>query len=498
VSQPPPPMGPWPPVPGGPPTRSAGAAPGPAGYPAPPPGPPGVPSWAGLPTPGGPAAASPLPGGSPPSRRARGRWVVIGAIVVAVVVAGFAVVLVGGGDDDPDAGAPADARTPTVVGEEAWRITGFVGVAGVVGDTVLVAGAGDAGVELTGIDLATGDEVGVLGHGTSDVWTDGEVLYSGGGRSGTVVDLATGDELVELDLPSSPAFGPGLVVAFADGELLGADLRTGEERWLLVADVVGAPWVEDGLVLWIDGDGVVHAHDAEGGDEIWTAAGYQRSDQLRTGVEHARFAGPVPDDGIVVVVDGDEVVGLDAGDGAERWSAGPWLERTEFVVADGTLALALVSDPDPVVAGFDLESGEERWRVDARASLTILEPGQLRLDGAVVDLASGTATETGGRRVLSSSPDLVALHDEQRSALVVVEAGSGDEVWSVDVDGLGYAFLLGSVVVVTETDGEVVGYDVGDGAERWRVDTGFAFPLAIVTPGGLLLDDQDRTLVLIR
>jgi eukaryotic-like serine/threonine-protein kinase len=268
------------------------------------------------------------------------------------------------------------------------------------------------------------------------------------------------------------------------------DLRTGDELWTADGEVDGELWVEDGLVLWIDADGVLQAVDAQSGEPQWTNEAATARPQGQRDVL-GDLERPVPDDGVVLVADDGVLLGLDADDGAERWSAGPWDQADgEAFVLDGTV-VALLSDGafERHVVGLDPGGGEERWRVRARGvTVPAGSPGHVNLGVAVVELATGTVTRTPDvARIVAASGDLVLVQTEEGlEGLVALEPGSGAQRWSLDGE-FGVATIVGDTVVASNLDGDLVGLSADEGEPRWALESGIATPGLVPTGSGVVV-----------
>jgi outer membrane protein assembly factor BamB len=374
-----------------------------------------------------------------------------------------------------------------------WRTREVVGFVGVAGDALVAVDRGG----IVTVDLATGDLQDELTPTSGYLtWRDGDVLAVWGGDHAYIVDLATGEALWDVEAREAPGLGSGvLAVADEPGDsgVVGYDLRTGDELWTADGDVAEELWIEDGLVLWSDADGSLHAVDAGTGERQWTtdAATARPPGQRSTG---GNVLAPAPDDGIVLAAGDGELFALDADDGAERWSVGPWDERNgEAFVLDGTVVAVLglfeEDAPIPNVVGLDPEQGEERWRVEGREAVSPPEsPSQVNVEDAVVDLATGTVTPTplGSRTVAATGEMVLVQAADGLEGLVALDAGSGEERWSVDGE-FGTATIVGDIVVTANLDGDLVGLAVEDGEQRWALDSGIPIPILFPTASGVVV-----------
>ena len=305
----------------------------------------------------------------------------------------------------------------------------------------------------------------------------GSLLLSGDGyRLFRGADDATPAPLVEPPGPSWPQYrgnaartgegpGPGLV-----GDPI--------VRWQvdLGGAVAAAPVVYGGLVYIGDGDGVVHAMDADTGVERWAFqaeagvnsglaaalgliyfgddAGVFYAVDAATGTERWRIAegpvanaGPAVADGVVYLVyEADALVALDAETGAERWRAALSGQPTRAAaVADGVV---YVGCRDGSLVAVDAASGAERWRVT-------FEVGNVATPTVAFGLVLAATVGVDPSRVYALDPATGA-------GVWAFEAPTGGLVWAPSVGG--------DLVVVPGDDGVLYALDPASGAVRWRFE----------------------------
>lgn len=194
--------------------------------------------------------------------------------------------------------------------------------------------------------------------------------------------------------------GETLVVATLDGRVVGLEASTGEPRWEKAS-----------------GEGVqIHAAPVQIGDDVLVAddhGGVVRVEAL-TGLRRweARVGGPVYADP-VVAFDGayvsttrGEVVRLDVETGAPIWrfETGETVRASTAAVGEGAVAVGF---SDGTVRALGLDTGLEAWRFTT--------------DGNV----SAPPLWLGGHVAVGTM--------DQR--LVLLEAGTGREVWSTELRG---------------------------------------------------------------
>lgn len=159
---------------------------------------------------------------------------------------------------------------------------------------------------------------------------------------------------------SAPGLPRLVVVAEGERRLVALDLRTGEARWAWTSRQGGAFKLRrvGKLLLVTAGDATVTALDLGSGEPVWrhadrgffTAAPLVHRDRC---VALAGEGGRGP----------ARVVALDAYTGALRWSADADAPACCAPVAAGdTVAVALAAREGVTLAGYDLATGEERFR----------------------------------------------------------------------------------------------------------------------------------------
>lgn len=183
-------------------------------------------------------------------------------------------------------------------------------------------------------------------------------------------------------------------------------------------------------------------------------------------------------------LDGGSITGLDAGDGAVRWTETPSARPgTRPVLADGKVYFG---DTDGLRV-LDLVDGSDRWSVELDGAVTT----PLAVSGDAIYVASGTGLSrysTDGmhewdREVLLAGPVPVvddgmiyAGTVEQRPgspSLVAIGTDDGDERWRVDryVQVRRIAAADGRLFVAASLENAegIFAVDVEDGSENWRV-----------------------------
>jgi outer membrane protein assembly factor BamB len=314
----------------------------------------------------------------------------------------------------------ADAG-PTGEPVEVWRFEGGRSchrqpavVAGVVyapcHDGVLYALDAATGTErwrFTGIDMGAVTAVGDLVYievfdveGPLDVETN--VLRA--------LDAATGQERWHVVVPGSSGavVDDGvLVIGTGDGFLLGLDAATGDERWRTQVSAQGAAdpvALADGIAyVGVDAEGFF-AVDADSGMLLWR--GDIGGQQIGTAVvgEGVAYIGATQGGG------GGHLYAFDATTGELLWrSDQPLFSPT---VLDG---VGYSGAEGGTVTAFNTADGMERWQAQLGAGAVL---NVAIANGVLYALRSGTDT------------------DPVDSAVFALDAATGDQLWSVTVDGV--------------------------------------------------------------
>lgn len=319
----------------------------------------------------------------------------------------------GAGDDivyvESIASEPSNPRQPRDViavdaqtGTELWRITvprqqlGWPPGPFDGGGVVVVQVDDDAGAPIVGVDARSGDtrwRVDLTEVGAPDAGTP---------LPSVIAPLANTDDVVVVSVP--------------DG-LIGLDRRSGEARWsndvyLLDESQVGVargPAAVDGSTVIIPaaselvsgvlgcptpscpssppvtipvGPSALVAVDATTGATLW---------------EGGRLDHPVAADGYVVgyvrsagrLSSGpdSQVIVVDAATGEQLWTA-PGMESYGdlWAIGDGAVYVRVVLDDNmPGVVAYELDSGDERWRLGASPDgIWLGDPQQVAIDGVVL------------------------------------------------------------------------------------------------------------------
>ena len=168
-------------------------------------------------------------------------------------------------------------------------------------------------------------------------------------------------------LASRPVLGEDLVyVSSYDGHVHALDMASGEERWKAPAEpapdwVWGAPALDGESLYFGDIQGNLYAVNSQSGEELWTQpkttdSGMQTSPIIANGtlyVATEETTGESPTGALTA---------YEAATGRQVWSeatAAP-LYATPVIVGD-TIVVGQQT-ADALLIGFDLATGQERWR----------------------------------------------------------------------------------------------------------------------------------------
>ncbi len=178
------------------------------------------------------------------------------------------------------------------------------------------------------------------------------------------------------------------------------------------------------------------------------------------------------DDTVVVVTLDGAVTGYDLSTGNERWRAGMGTEIRQLPLVAGQRIL--VADAGGALSCFDL-AGEELWTIDAGRAIALAvggDPNPLvvvgRSDSMVVRAYSlSDGSQVWHQRILEDAKQLVSLGDRfvlrDDDRLVGIEAGTGARLWTTTVrsetaaGGGGYVLLLSeSSLILVDREGRQV------------------------------------------
>lgn len=259
----------------------------------------------------------------------------------------------------------------------------------------------------------------------------------------TALDLESGTTLWEYrfegtNVVDDVVVADGVVLQRFSGVLVAIDAEEGEELWRHDADLDVTPAANDGTVF-VSGSDISETHlyalDVGSGERRWS---------VQLDVSGRWIVPPAVRDGLVYHVE-EGVVGRDVADGTKQWTG--TTDRGAITAPTVTDDRLLVGTTGNRVAAIDRATGEQAWSSE---------------------LESGAAS--GGGR--PSSPAVTGEHVVATSAwaATVLDAGSGDEVWSKTTDADGPPVVAGDTVFVAGLT-ELAGYALDDGSRRGRFET---------------------------
>ncbi|MFB6080711.1 MAG: PQQ-binding-like beta-propeller repeat protein [Haloferacaceae archaeon] len=290
-----------------------------------------------------------------------------------------------------------------------------------------------------------------------------------------------------------------LYVGGDDDRVRALDARTGDRRWRQAVGAPAAtPWVVDDA-LYVPTDGGIVALGTAAGSERWRV--------------------PTPDRAAVVAAahgiywlstgDPPVVVGLDRGDGSERWRTeigDPWdrplFAGPERVFSSGTHDVRFwrLDAGTGDVVGKEPRYGNdfpaEQFYRDGTVYATDSFFGKVHA-GAVAEGGHGwtRGVKAGGRTALVGDGERVyyLANRGDEPGLYALSAADGAVEWTVDVttERVGRPVVAGESVLV-RTDDALRAFDPADGAERWAL-SGDAFGERIVVADDLVYTTADGT-----
>ncbi|MBY6191421.1 outer membrane protein assembly factor BamB [Microbulbifer agarilyticus] len=191
---------------------------------------------------------------------------------------------------------------------------------------------------------------------------DGKIIAANSDGDVVALDRSTGKRVWKTDIERSISGGVGVglgiaVVADFRGRVVALDLNTGEQRWdtQLSGEVVSTPAVGAGMVVVQTVDGKLLGLNAETGEQTW------RHNTTLPVLTLRGTASPVISGGVVFAgLDNGKLVALSATDGITRW-------EQRVAIPQGTAELERVVDIDgaPLVRGELVFAASYQGRVVA-------------------------------------------------------------------------------------------------------------------------------------
>ncbi|KAA9396199.1 quinohemoprotein alcohol dehydrogenase [Haloarcula sp. CBA1130] len=156
-------------------------------------------------------------------------------------------------------------------------------------------------------------------------------------------------------------------------------------------------------------------------------------------------APPVLADGRVFLSTEEGVIALEIGDGTVAWRNTDTAGAGVPTVTDAALFVPMTDG----VARFDVDDGRRQWTAT--------------VDGPRLAVADGTVVVAG----------------EQ---IVAVDEATGERQWEHSDRPDGYPVVSDGTVYVSGTYGDLIGRDLTDGTEQWRLDDRRSLEVPVVTP----------------
>ena len=208
------------------------------------------------------------------------------------------------------------------------------------------------------------------------------------------LDSATGNLAWSFDawdiVQAPPRGSDGVVYLMSYSAVHALDELTGEQLWRYAVDTGGfedrAPFIVDGVLALVEGDGDVQAIDAANGQPLWS---YDD--------DHVIFISGVAN-GMVFLNGVAAFHALNAATGKEMWSVDADWELGEVTVVDGVL---YANSFDGYLHTLDARTGEPIWSIDIGYHLGGTDEPYL-VSGGVVYVGYQPRTWTEGEGVQSS------------------------------------------------------------------------------------------------
>lgn len=261
-------------------------------------------------------------------------------------------------------------------------------------------------------------------------------IGSGAGKSGAHMNPA-------LD-------GGRLFVANVDGEIAALDASNGRKLWSTRAKNLqwaGGPAAHGDLVVVGALNGAVHGYSTADGSELWQVL-----------LSSEVICAPAITDGLVAVRSQDgRLYGLDSSNGTRLW-----------VYEQAVPVLSLRGNASPVIGNGLVYDGYDSGRVVA-----------VRQNDGAPAWTQTLATGEGRTEVerLADSDGPIVLDQNQifatayRGQLAALDAGSGRPDWSRELSSFAGLSVAGNVVVVSDAEGNVWGFDRQTGSNLWKQES---------------------------
>jgi outer membrane protein assembly factor BamB len=373
-----------------------------------------------------------------------------------------------------------------------------------------------AGLVLAGCDeRKTAPAVAGSHHWQTTAWA---ATRGGHALQGRVNDRVPRDPAVEWSfmakapITSEAAVARGVIV-FGDGDGIvhALDSQTGKERWRVeTKDAVDAtPAIVSDRVFVGSNDGMFRALDLATGREVWHIEG---EDKFPTG--GVPFTSPDSSESWILVNGYDGVLRcLRTTDGSRVWT----LETQDYIngspaILDG--GLVVFGGCDSLVHVVRLNDGTPVRKVTTDAQIIRSMAGfgesvygvnyanQLLAANANEDALSWRYENDGNQFLTSPGVDDVRVYAGSRDKhLHAVDRKSGEPVWKFRTGGRveSSPLVFDDAVVFGSNDGRLYAVNKTDGCEIWRLDLGEGLANApAFADGRIVIGGHDGTLFVIR
>jgi outer membrane protein assembly factor BamB len=330
------------------------------------------------------------------------------------------------------------------------------------------------------------------------------VTRGGAGLGGRVHDRVPRRPEVEWSFSvkgavcSEVAVGQGVIV-FGDDEgvIHALDIQTRKERWRVeTKDAVEAtPAISQGRVFAGSNDGSFRALDLTNGKELW---------QIKGGEKFPTGAVVVPGaDGEQVLVNGYDGISrcLRATDGSQVWAheTGDYINGSPALLDDG---MVVFGGCDAVIRGISLKDGSamRQQKTDAQvirsvagwkaAVYAVTHANQLVAADITGDKPLWVFENDGNQFLTSPAVDEENVYAGSRDKhLHAVDRVTGKPLWKFQTGGRveSAPLVFDDAVVFGSGDGRLYAVDKKDGHEIWRLDLGEGLPNAPAFAAGRIV-----------
>ena len=176
------------------------------------------------------------------------------------------------------------------------------------------------------------------------------------------------------------------------------------------------------------------------------------------------------------------------------------------VAMPGALVVQIENDSESFAAGIDLETGENRWKIERTARANWSSPvrlagnlvglqGSAGFDAVVASTGETSWSFTGGASTTPSSVESGGVVFVPSGGLTALDLGSGEEIWSKANLSPGTASPVagGDRVYVINKAGVLTAANAADGSRIWKTRLeGGAFSASPILVGDRMLAVSER------